>query len=55
MIVEAHVPIPAMVAPRAMTVRSRRFDEVFDAELADDLGDLGPAAKTSRGGRGRRR
>jgi len=31
------------------------FEESFDAELADDLGDLGPAPKTNRGGRGRRR
>ena len=31
------------------------FEDSFDAELADELGDLGPAPKSSRGGRGRRR
>ncbi len=31
------------------------FEDSFDAELADELGDLGPAPKTNRGGRGRRR
>ena len=31
------------------------FEESFDASLAEDLGDLGPAPKTNRGGRGRRR
>ena len=31
------------------------FEESFDAELADELGDLGPAPKSSRGGRGRGR
>ena len=31
------------------------FEDTFDAELADELGDLGPAPKTNRGGRGRRR
>ena len=31
------------------------FEASFDAELADELGDLGPAPKTNRGGRGRRR
>ncbi len=31
------------------------FEESFDATLADELGDLGPAPKSNRGGRGRRR
>jgi len=31
------------------------FEDSFDAELADELGDLGPAPKSNRGGRGRRR
>ena len=31
------------------------FEASFDAELADELGDLGPAPKSNRGGRGRRR
>jgi polyribonucleotide nucleotidyltransferase len=31
------------------------FEDSFDAELADELGDLGPAPKSSRGGRGRGR
>ncbi|MFT7475053.1 MAG: polyribonucleotide nucleotidyltransferase [Verrucomicrobiales bacterium] len=31
------------------------FEDSFDAELAGELGDLGPAPKTNRGGRGRRR
>jgi len=31
------------------------FEASFDASLAEDLGDLGPAPKTNRGGRGRRR
>ncbi|MGI9608292.1 MAG: polyribonucleotide nucleotidyltransferase [Acidimicrobiales bacterium] len=31
------------------------FEDSFDAELADELGDLGPAPKSSRGGRNRRR
>ncbi len=31
------------------------FEDSFDASLAEDLGDLGPAPKTNRGGRGRRR
>ncbi|RZV42917.1 MAG: S1 RNA-binding domain-containing protein, partial [Acidimicrobiales bacterium] len=31
------------------------FEDSFDAELSDELGDLGPAPKSNRGGRGRRR
>ena len=31
------------------------FEDSFDAELAAELGDLGPAPKPSRGGRGRGR
>ena len=31
------------------------FEDSFDASLAEDLGDLGPAPKSNRGGRGRRR
>ena len=31
------------------------FEESYDASLAEELGDLGPAPKTNRGGRGRRR
>ncbi|MEC7457126.1 MAG: S1 RNA-binding domain-containing protein, partial [Actinomycetota bacterium] len=47
----------ADVAPQASgdgEIESVSFDESFDAELADELGDLGPSAER-RGGGGRRR
>jgi len=45
-------------APRASgdgEIESVSFDESFDAELADELGDLGPSAERRGGGGGRRR
>ncbi len=45
-------------APRASgdgEIESVSFDESFDAELADELGDLGPSAERGGGGGGRRR
>ena len=45
-------------APRAPgdgEIESVSFDESFDAELADELGDLGPSAERRGGGGGRRR
>ena len=48
----------ADVAPRASgdgEIESVSFDESFDAELADELGDLGPSAERRGGGGGRRR
>ncbi len=45
-------------APRASgdgEIESVSFDESFDAELADELGDLGPSAERRGGGDGRRR
>ncbi len=36
-------------------IESVSFDESFDAELADELGDLGPSAERRGGGGGRRR
>ena len=48
----------ADAAPQASgdgEIESVSFDESFDAELADDLGDLGPSAERRDGGGGRRR
>ena len=45
-------------APRASgdgEIESVSFDESFDAELADELGDLGPSTERRGGGGGRRR
>ena len=45
-------------APRASgdgEIEPVSFDESFDAELADELGDLGPSAERRGGGGGRRR
>ena len=51
-------PEAADDAPRASgdgEIESVSFDESFDAELADELGDLGPSAERRGGGGGRRR
>ncbi len=48
----------ADAAPQASgdgDIESVSFDESFDAELADELGDLGPSAERRGGGGGRRR
>ena len=48
----------ADAAPQASgdgEIESVSFDESFDAELADELGDLGPSAERRGGGGGRRR
>jgi polyribonucleotide nucleotidyltransferase len=49
---EAAAPAPA--ASSDGDIESVSFDESFDAELADELGDLGPSSERRGGGGGRR-
>ena len=50
---EAAAPAPA--PSNGGDIESVSFDESFDAELADELGDLGPSSERRGGGGGRRR
>ena len=50
---EAAAPAPA--PSNDGDIESVSFDESFDAELADELGDLGPSSERRGGGGGGRR
>ena len=52
---EAAAPAPAQRASADGEIESVSFDESFDAELADELGDLGPSSERRGDGGGRRR
>jgi len=51
----AAAPVPAQRASSDGEIESVSFDESFDAELADELGDLGPSSERRGDGGGRRR
>lgn len=51
----APAPAPAQRASSDGEIESVSFDESFDAELADELGDLGPSSERRGDGGGRRR
>jgi len=52
---DAAAPVPAQRASSDGEIESVSFDESFDAELADELGDLGPSSERRGDGGGRRR
>jgi polyribonucleotide nucleotidyltransferase len=52
---DAAAPVPAQRASNDGEIESVSFDESFDAELADELGDLGPSSERRGDGGGRRR